>query len=162
MGDSDVPAEVGEEEIAAERERDNTATGHEKAARALAARPTPEAKEQAWVDAVETSGLSNSVLAAMALGFGRVHDEELLEPYLGRYHDVIAQVWDERTHHIAESLAVGFYPLALATPALLEASESWLAAHPDASNSLRRTIAENRDTVARALRAQAADATATT
>ncbi|WP_281964701.1 aminopeptidase N [Serinicoccus marinus] len=149
---------AGEEEIAAERERDNTATGHEKAARARAALPTAEAKERAWTDAVETAGLSNSVLAAMALGFGRVHDVALLEPYAERYHAVIDRVWSERTHHIAESLAVGFYPLALASPALLQASEDWLAAHTDASNSLRRTIAENRDAVARAVAAQAADA----
>ncbi|WP_298747376.1 aminopeptidase N [uncultured Serinicoccus sp.] len=151
---------AGEEEIAAERERDNTATGNEKAARARAAVPTAEAKETAWVDAVETPGLSNSVLAAMALGFGRVHDEALLAPYVERYHDVVSRVWDERTHHIAESLAVGFYPLAVASPELLAASETWLEAHPDASNSLRRTVAENRDAVARALRAQAADADA--
>ncbi|WP_010148888.1 aminopeptidase N [Serinicoccus profundi] len=149
---------AGEDEIVAERERDNTATGNEKAARARAAQPTPEAKEVAWVDAVETAGLSNSVLAAMALGFGRVHDATLLEPFVARYHDVVARVWDERTHHIAESLAVGFYPLAVASPALLEASEAWLEAHPEASNSLRRTIAENRDGVARALRAQEVDA----
>ncbi|QFG67938.1 aminopeptidase N [Ornithinimicrobium pratense] len=149
-----------EAEVSAEREQDNTATGHEKAARARAAVPTPEAKERIWVEAVEADGLSNSLLAAMALGFGRVHDTSLLEPYVARYHDVVAQVWAERTHHIAESLAVGFYPLALASPELLEASQSWLEAHPDASNSLRRTVAENRDTVARALKAQAADATA--
>ncbi|ANS78518.1 Membrane alanine aminopeptidase N [Serinicoccus hydrothermalis] len=149
---------VGEEEIAAERQRDNTATGHEKAARARAAQPSPEAKDKAWVDAVETAGLSNSVLAAMALGFGRVHDEALLEPYVERYHAVIDRVWQERTHHIAESLAVGFYPLALASPQLLEASQTWLAEHPEASNSLRRTVAENRDAVARAVAAQEADA----
>ena len=150
---------AGEDEIAAEQERDRTATGIEKAARARAAVAAPEAKEKAWVDAVETDGLSNSMLAAMALGFGRVHDTSLLEPYLTRYHEVVGQVWAQRTHHIAESLAVGFYPLALASPELLEATQAWLDQNPDASNSLRRTIAENRDTVARALTAQAADAT---
>ena len=149
-----------EDDVVAERQRDNTATGHEKAARARAAIPTPEAKEKIWVEAVETDGLSNSLLAAMALGFGRVHDTSLLEPYVARYHDVVARMWAERTHHIAESLAVGFYPLAVASPELLEASQSWLDTHPEASNSLRRTIAENRDAVARALKAQAADATA--
>lgn len=151
---------AGEDEIAAERERDNTATGHEKAARARASLPTPEAKEAAWVAAVEEDGLSNSVLAAMALGWGRVHDAQLLAPYVGRFHEAIGGVWESRTHHIAESIAVGFYPLALADAELLDATQAWLDAHPDASNSLRRTIAENRDGVARALRAQAADATA--
>ncbi|WP_122260874.1 aminopeptidase N [Ornithinimicrobium cerasi] len=148
-----------EPEIAAEQERDNTATGREKAARAHAVRPTAEAREAAWVSAVEKDGLSNAVLAATALGFGWApHDAALLEPYVDRYHQVIEKVWDERTHHIAESLAVGFYPLAVASPELLEASERWLADHPDVSNSLRRTVAENRDAVARALKAQAVDA----
>ena len=146
-----------EAEIAAEQDRDNTATGREKAARARAARPTPQAKEAAWVAAVEQDGLSNSVLASMALGFGWVHDTSLLEPFVGRYHDVIERVWGERTHHIAESLAVGFYPLAVASPELRDATQAWLDSHPDVPSSLRRTVAENRDAVARAVRAQAAD-----
>lgn len=151
---------AGESEIAAEQQRDNTATGREKAARARAARPTAEAKQTAWQAAVDKDGLSNSVLAAMALGFGWVHDTSLLEPYVARYHDVIEKVWDERTHHIAESLAVGFYPLAVASPQLRDATQAWLDTHPHVSNSLRRTISENRDAVTRALRAQAVDARA--
>ncbi|MFX0537928.1 aminopeptidase N [Ornithinimicrobium sp. Y1847] len=151
---------LGEDEIAAEQERDRTATGREKAARARAALPTPEAKEAAWTAAFEDESLSNSVLAAMALGFGWVHDAELLTPYVARYHEVIEDVWGRRTHHIAESLAVGFYPLAVASPELLAATQEWLDTHPDVSNALRRTVAENRDGVARALKAQAVDAQA--
>ncbi|WP_140415461.1 hypothetical protein [Escherichia coli] len=56
----------------------------------------------------------------------QLHDEALLQPYVARYHEVIGRVWDERTHHIAESLAVGLYPLALATPELRAASQTWL------------------------------------
>ena len=149
---------AGEAEIAAEQERDNTATGREKAARARAAVPTPESKEATWVGAVETDGLSNSVLASMALGFGWVQDTALLEPYVDRYHEVIEKVWADRTHHIAESLAVGFYPLPAASQRLLDATQTWLDEHPDVSHSLRRTVSENRDAVARALKAQAVDA----
>lgn len=144
-------------EIDAERERDNTATGREKAARALAARPTAEAKAEAWAAAVEDDGLPNAVLAATALGFGRVHEADLLAPYVQRYHEAITGVWESRTHHIAESIAIGFYPLALADQRLLDATTAWLDAHPDAPSGLRRTVAENRDTVARALRVQDRD-----
>ncbi len=144
-------------DIEAERSRDNTATGREKAARALAARPTVEAKAQAWHAAMESDELPNAVLAATALGFGRVHDTSLLEPFVERYHEAIASVWEHRTHHIAESLAVGFYPHALADQRLLEATDDWLARHPEAPSGLRRTVAENRDTVARALRVQERD-----
>jgi len=144
--------------IAAERERDNTATGREKAARALAARPTAEAKAEAWRAAVESDELPNAVLAATALGFGRVHDTALLEPYVERYHEQVASVWDARTHHIAESIAVGFYPMALADQRLLDATSAWLDANSAAPSGLRRTVAESRDAVARAVAAQERDA----
>ncbi len=142
------------EDVAAERARDDTATGREKAARALAARPDPAHKAAAWTAAVEEDGLPNAVLAQMALGFGRVHDTDLLAPFVDRYHEVIEQVWRSRTHAIAESLAVGFYPLALADQRLLDATQDWLDTHPEAPSGLRRTVAENRDSVARALGAQ--------
>ncbi|QDO89375.1 aminopeptidase N [Ornithinimicrobium ciconiae] len=144
-------------EIDAELERDDTATGREKAARALASRPSAEAKATAWRESVESDELPNAVLAATALGFGRVHDTALLAPYVERYHEAIASVWEARTHHIAESIAVGFYPLALADQRLLDATAAWLDANPEAPSGLRRTVAENRDTVARALKAQERD-----
>lgn len=52
----------------------------------------------------------------------------------------------------------GFYPFSLASASLRQASDDWLAANPDAATGLVRTIAENRDTVGRALQAQARDA----
>ena len=150
--------DADQDEIDAELTRDNTATGREKAARALAARPTAEAKAAAWQAAVVEDELPNAVLGATALGFGRVHDTDLLVPYVDRYHEEIGSVWESRTHHIAEAIAVGFYPMALADQRLLDATSAWLAANPDAPSGLRRTVAENRDTVARALRAQERDA----
>jgi aminopeptidase N len=148
---------AGAAEVEAERERDNTATGREKAARALASRPTAEAKEEAWAAAVEGTDLPNAVIASTALGFGRVHDTALLQPYVGRYHRVVEQVWADRTHHIAEVLATGFYPAAVADQGLLDATQAWLDGHPAVPGGLRRTVAENRDGVARAVRAQQAD-----
>jgi len=148
---------ASEEEIQRERAKDNTAAGREKAARALAARPTPAAKEEAWLAAVEQDTLPNAVVNSMALGFGRVHDPELLRPFLPRYMDAVEHLWNSRTHAIAEALAVGFYPAALADHELLEATQTWLDEHPDSPNGLRRTVSEHRDGVARALQAQGAD-----
>ncbi len=148
-----------EAEIETEGAADNTAAGREKAARAMAARPTAEAKDLAWVAAVEETTLPNAVLNAMALGFGRVHDASLLQPFLTRYFIAIEDIWATHTHAIAEALAVGFFPMALASDELLEATQSWINDHPDVPNGLRRTISEHRDGVARALRAQAADVT---
>jgi len=146
-----------EAEIEIERGADNTAAGREKAARAMAARPTAEAKDLAWVAAVEETTLPNAVLNAMALGFGRVHDASLLQPFLTRYFTAIEGIWASRTHAIAEALATGFFPMALASEELLEATQSWLDERPDVPHGLRRTISEHRDGIARALRAQTAD-----
>nr|MBA2695631.1 hypothetical protein [Actinomycetota bacterium] len=82
------------------------------------------------------------------------HDPELLRPYLDRYHGAVGPLWAQRTHHIAETLAVGFYPSLLADPALVESSQAWLEEHPEAPAGLRRTVAEHRDSAARAVRAQ--------
>ncbi len=150
--------DAGADEIDAERSADNTATGREKAARAMAARPTAEAKEAAWVAAVEGSSLPNAVVSSTALGFGRAHDTALLQPFVARYVEAIEGVWAFRTHAIANTLATGFFPMAIADEGLLNATQAWLDEHPDAASGLRRTVSENRDSVARALRAQAADA----
>ncbi|HET7357282.1 MAG TPA: ERAP1-like C-terminal domain-containing protein, partial [Nocardioidaceae bacterium] len=150
---------AGEAEIRAEHDRDRTATGAERAARARAARPTAEAKAEAWRIAVEEQDAANQTVEALALGWGRVHDAQaLLAPYVQRYHDALTGVWESRTHAIAESIAVGFYPRGLANAALRDASQAWLDVHPDAPAGLRRTVAENRDGITRALACQARDA----
>ncbi|GAA4732487.1 aminopeptidase N [Pedococcus ginsenosidimutans] len=147
-------------EVDAELERDNTATGRERAARALAAMPTEEAKAKAWQDGVEDTSLPNSVVEAIGLGFTTARDPELLRPYVERYHGALLDIWESRTHAIAESILVTYYPTVLADQHLLDASQGWLDANADAPAGLVRLVAENRDGIARALRAQARDADA--
>lgn len=147
-----------EEEIRAERERDNTSTGREREARALAARPTAEAKAAAWAAGVESDELPNSVLDATSLGFGRASDPAVLLPYVEKYHAMLSEVWERRTHAIAESIVQQFYPAALASRELLEATQAWLDANRGAPAALVRLVSENRDSIARALSAQARDA----
>ena len=149
---------AGESEIDAERQQDNTATGRERAARALATLPTAEAKKAAWHKVIETEGLPNQTVDAVAQGFSRVHDTALLTPYIEKYHAMLTTLWSSRTHAIAESVVEGFYPVLLANRELLEASQGWLDANPEASAALRRVVSENRDRVARALAAQDRDA----
>jgi aminopeptidase N len=142
-----------------EREREDTATGRERAARALSARPTAAAKAEAWEAAVVGSDLPNAIVGAIALGFGRPGaDPELLRPYVGRFHDMLQHVEDKGSHAILELVVQGFYPRALASADLLAATDAWLAEHTDAAPSLRRLVTENRDPVERALRAQERDA----
>ena len=148
------------DDIDAELQRDNTATGRERAEQARAAFPTAEAKATAWRRGVEEEGLPNSILEAVAAGFGNVHDTALLEPYVEKYHAMLDTVESKTSHAIIEILVPGFYPTGLADARLHDATQAWLTAHPDAPAALRRLVAENRDPIARALRAQQRDADA--
>jgi aminopeptidase N len=146
-----------ESEIEHERQQDNTATGRERAARALASIPTAAAKASAWDKVIEKEGLPNQTVDAIAQGFVRAHDSALLAPYVARYHAILTTLWASRTHAIAESVVEGFYPVTLANRELVDASQSWLDANPDGAAALRRVVSENRDGVTRALAAQQRD-----
>ena len=150
--------EAGDDEIAAEERRDATATGRERGARARAAVPTSTAKARAWHSAVELDSLPNSMVEAVAQGFVRVHDPELLVPFISRYHDALLGLSESRTPAIVESIVETFYPLIIGTPELRAATESWLAEHPEAPDSLVRLVKERRDAIARALACQERDA----
>jgi aminopeptidase N len=152
---------AGVADVQEEHDRDRTATGRERAARALAAIPTAERKSTAWTEAVDSEGLPTAVIEATGIGFGSVHDPELLRPYVERYHAMLDDVWSSRTHAIGEAIVAGFYPTRLADQSLLRASQTWLDEHPNSPPALRRLVAENRDAVSRALAAQARDAART-
>ncbi|NHN55881.1 aminopeptidase N [Calidifontibacter sp. DB0510] len=149
---------AGEPEITAELGRDATATGQERAARARAAIPTPEAKASAWQRLVHDTGVPNETINAIGQGFNRVHDRTLLEPYVAAYHAMLRSMWQARSFHIGESIAQLAYPAALADQSLLDATQGWLDANTDAPDGLRRIVAEHRDQLTRALRAQERDA----
>ncbi len=81
-------AELGaadEESIEAERVRDGSASAELGAATALAARPTPEAKERAWRAMGEDDEVSNRMFAALADGLWSPEQADLGAPYLVRY-----------------------------------------------------------------------------
>jgi aminopeptidase N len=151
---------TGEDEIDREQDRDDTANGRRSAAVARAAQPTAEAKLAAWASVVESDELPNAVQESVIIGFGKVHDVELLRPFVDKYFAAIEDVWATRTNEIAQQIVIGLYPTLLADQALVDSSDDWLEAHPDAIPALRRLVSENRDAVARALRVQERDRTA--
>jgi aminopeptidase N len=148
---------AGEQAIAAEQDRDDTASGRVQAASARAAVPTAAAKQEAWQAVVEDDRLPNAVQAAVIRGFGRVHDLALLEPYVDRYFDALDRVWAERTSEMATQIVEGMYPTPLAGTTLLDRTQAWLDAGTR-EPSLTRLVVEARDGVARAVRVQARDA----
>ncbi|MEU2558683.1 aminopeptidase N [Streptomyces longispororuber] len=145
-----------EAEIAAEYERDRTAAGERHAAAARAARPTPEAKAEAWASVVESDKLPNAVQEAVISGFVQTEQRELLAPYTEKYFAAVKDVWESRSHEMAQQVAVGLYPAVQVSAGTLEATDAWLASAAP-TPALRRLITEARAGVERALRAQAAD-----
>ncbi|MBU7598981.1 aminopeptidase N [Streptomyces sp. P38-E01] len=146
--------------IAAELERDPTSAGELHAATAKAARPTAEAKAEAWAQVVDSDKLPNSRQEAVIGGFVQTDQRELLAPYADRYFESLRGVWESRSHEMAQQIAVGLYPTVQVSPSTLEATDEWLRAQGEANAGLRRLVTESRAGVERALKAQAADAAA--
>lgn len=147
----------GEAEIAAELERDNTATGQRHATSARAAIPTPEAKAAAWASVVDSDALPNALQTATIGGFSVPDQRDLLAAFVEPYFSVIDDVWTHRTNETAQNIVIGFFPTLLASPELLARTDEWLST-AEPVPALRRLVAESRDGVARALRVQERDA----
>ncbi|MEU9876919.1 aminopeptidase N [Streptomyces phaeochromogenes] len=150
-----------EAEIAGEYERDRTAAGERHAATARSARPTEEAKSEAWESVVESDKLPNSLQEAVIGGFVQTGQRELLAPYTDKYFAAVKDVWDSRSHEMAQQIVVGLYPSVQVSEETLRKTDEWLAS-AEPGPALRRLISESRAGIERALRAQAADAAATT
>ena len=158
-----VGGRAGEAEIAAELARDDTASGRLAAAGARAAVPDAAAKQAAFsalTSSTADPGLANAERAAVTAGFSRVRAADaqaLLGPFVEPYFAAVEPVWRSRTNEIAQQVAVGLYPTLLASQELLDRTDAWLAQAPEDLPALVRLVSEQRDGVARALRAQERD-----
>ncbi|UYB42403.1 aminopeptidase N [Streptomyces sp. Je 1-4] len=146
-----------EKAVAAELERDKTSAGERHAATARAARPTAEAKAEAWASVVESDKLPNSLQEAVIGGFVQPDQRELLAPYTAKYFAAVKDIWNSRSHEMAQQIVVGLYPALQVSQETLDATDAWLAS-AGPSPALRRLMTESRAGIERALKAQRADA----
>ena len=147
---------AGEDAVADELVRDNTAAGLQHAATCRAARPTEAAKAQAWASVVESETLTNTVQEAVIAGFEQTDQRELLAPYTAKYFAAVKGVFEQRSHEMGQQIIVGLYPSLQVEQATLDATDAWLAS-ADPAPAMRRMVVESRAGVERALRAQAVD-----
>lgn len=140
--------------ISAELERDPTDQGERYAAGARAAVPTAEAKAEAWDHATQTSDLTLALLRAIALGFNRPTQSDLLAPYAEKYVAELLPFWERRELDLGLAFAGGFYPK-LYTADVVAATEKLLAT--DLPRPVRRILLEQKDETERVLRTRAAD-----
>ncbi|MFJ2192486.1 aminopeptidase N [Kitasatospora sp. NPDC087861] len=142
--------------VTAELARDNTAAGQEHAATCRAARPTAEAKAEAWAAVVESDTLTNYVQEATIAGFQQSDQRELLAPYAAKYFAAVKDIWETRSHEISQQIIGGLYPSLQVTQATVDATDAWLA-EAEPAPALRRQVVEARAGIERALKAQVVD-----
>jgi aminopeptidase N len=144
--------QADEADIGAELARDDTAAGRLHALAARSSRPDARAKARAWETATSDRGLSNHETRAVASGFWRPFQDDLLREYTGRYASELPAVWAARGPQVSRDLAQLLFPSTLIEPAVLEATAPLLDEHQP--EGLRRCVAEQRADLARALRAR--------
>ena len=149
--------------IAAEERADGSVTGQERGAGARAARPTAEAKAEAWRLAVDEDAIPNAQQSAICLGFWQRQQDEVLEPYVDRYlqlaGDISASrgVWATKGVALRKSALRNLFPWPGDLQPFLERLDAWLS-DAEIAPSVRRVVLERRDEAVRALACQQAGA----
>jgi len=143
--------------IDAEKARDATDIGARRALAARAARPSVEAKEEAWNLAVDnTEAPVITVRAVLGGGFHQVGQEDALVPFVERYPDAFDKVWANRDHDVATGLTSMLFPMTVIDDVTVEMADRLLS-RSDIDPSARRVLVESKDRLERALRARNAD-----
>ncbi|MGA5869693.1 aminopeptidase N [Streptomyces cinereoruber] len=141
--------------IAAELERDPSATGQEGAARCRAALPTPEAKAAAWSALFDSDDLSNYLFTATAQGFWQPEQADLVREYVPRFYEAAVALGDRRGPAMAEAAGRYAFPAYAVDADSLALGERHLADTPMIP-ALRRKLVDQLDDLRRALRVREA------
>jgi aminopeptidase N len=143
--------EAEEELIAAELVRDPTDLGRRAAASARAARPVAEAKAEAWA-AVTVGALSLAMKRAIASGFHRADQEQLLSAYVEPFFESVLPIWESKVIEEALQYVKSMYPDMVVTQEVVDLTDRWLK--KDLPGPMRRSLLESQDDLKRALRAR--------
>ncbi|MBT2504530.1 aminopeptidase N [Streptomyces sp. ISL-98] len=136
--------------IAAELDRDPSATGQEGAARCRAALPDAATKAAAWARMFEDDTLSNYLFTATAQGFWQPEQADLVRPYVTRYYRDATAVADRRGPAIAEAAGRYAFPAFAVDPESLCHGEDFVRDN-ELIPALHRKLADQLDDLRRAL-----------
>ena len=159
---------VDEAAITAELERDNTATGAEQAAAARAARPTAEAKAEAWALAVDGNDIPNETQRQICAAFWQPGQEEVLDGYLDKYLKTAEAIststgiWAEKSSIFRQNVLTYLFPSVADDVAKIGRLHGWLTAGVTEAGAplgdmVKHIVAERLDGADRANRCQRAD-----
>ncbi|MEU0598734.1 aminopeptidase N [Streptomyces sp. NPDC006393] len=141
--------------IAAELQRDPSATGQEGAARCRAALPDPDAKHAAWQAMFASDDLSNYLFTATAQGFWQPEQADLVQDYVARFYEDAVAVAARRGPAIARAAGHWGFPAHAVDTDHLRLGQACLR-DADPVPALRRTLVDQLDDLARALRVRTA------
>ncbi|MET8826782.1 aminopeptidase N [Streptomyces sp. NPDC004610] len=145
--------------IAAELDRDPSATGQEGAARCRAALPDPEAKAAAWSALFSADDLSNYLFTATAQGFWQPEQADLVAAYVPRFYEDAVALAARRGPAIADAAGRWAFPGPAVDPENLRLGRACLES-ADLTPALRRKLADQLDDLERALRVRESTPTA--
>jgi aminopeptidase N len=146
---------IGETEIAKEEAADKSAAGQRSAATARASIPTKAAKDAAW-KAIYSGELSNEILASTVGGFLHFDQRELLADYIDPYFAELPRVWSEMSNEFAQTITNGLFPAIHINEQTIATATKFLDT-VEIPYGCQRLVREGRDSIERALKAQAAD-----
>ena len=144
-----------DELIEAEARRDPTDAGARYAAAARAARPTAQAKAEAWEQMLDPA-IPFATMRSVMGGFQQPDQAALLQPYASRYFDRLGPTFENRSMEVALAFTSAMYPQMLISEETVAMTDAYLAAGSPPP-PVRRLLLEGRDSIERALRAQACD-----
>jgi aminopeptidase N len=154
----DTLATIGvadEDLIQAELVRDPTDEGQKEAASARAARPDARAKKAAWDAVVSDESVSVPMKRAIAAGFHREDQMDLLKAFVSPYFESLDAIWAKYDSEAGIRIVEWMYPRVVFTQDVVNATDK--ALKRDLPGPVRRALLENQDGIMRALRAQAFD-----
>ena len=152
-----VTGMADDSKIEAELANDPTAMGKEQAAGAKAALPTKQAKENTWNELINNQKLTNSEIHSMLAGFHHVDHLTVLKDFVDLYFNSVSDLWNARTHEIGQSLVTGLFPVIVVEQTVIDKADQFLKNNSDLPTGAKRIIVEQRDSLARALKAQLKD-----
>ena len=144
-------------DLDAELAKDNSLSAQLSHALGLAALPDVEAKKIAW-HKITKEEMTSAFREKTLQGFMRATQRELLAAWVDPYFDNLLEMWGKKSYDISSSYVELCYPSLQISQALVDKTNSWLANEgKDAAAGLKRLLGEARDSLVRALAAQAKD-----
>lgn len=140
------------DDVSAELERDDTASGRTASLTALWSKPDVASRTVAWHAAWDDLSLSNDHLSATINGVRAGGRRDLIADLDEGYFERIRGAWQDRSIELARRLVLGLFPASDD----LTLVDGWLSANEDAPGALRRLVIEQRDHLERELRVRAA------